>query len=406
MAIVPKVIGYGTVKAARVWNAIARVSGEIEYIHPQFKVGAILKAGTEIIRIAAEDYLLQIQEAEANIRSATAKIEELIAKRKSLTSAIMIEQRALKLKEKQLARKRTLRDLEAIAQATFEEEENSVLVQRQKLQDIQTNLDLLPSQLSTQKQLKAVYKAQLLSAQLDLERTHITLPFDARIASANVEITQYVQVGNDMGSGDSTGTAEIEVQIPYQHFRHFLSTMVSGKRRGTIDGNTLSRLSNDFDLRAVVRLPLKNSPIKWFGQLVRINDTIDPKTRTVGAIINIDNPYGDDGVDRRPPLVKGIFVEAELQSKPLAERIIIPRSALHNDTVHIITEDNRLEIRNISIEFVQGDLAIISSGLKLGERIVVSDLNFVTAGMLLTAVEDKTLAAHVQAEATKEGAAR
>ncbi len=54
-AVFPKALGYGTVKAARIWNVVARVGGEIEYIHPLFKKGAILEAGTELVRISPKD---------------------------------------------------------------------------------------------------------------------------------------------------------------------------------------------------------------------------------------------------------------------------------------------------------------------------------------------------------------
>ena len=39
---VPKTIGYGNVEPRRVWNAVAQVGGQIEYVHPQFKKGAVL----------------------------------------------------------------------------------------------------------------------------------------------------------------------------------------------------------------------------------------------------------------------------------------------------------------------------------------------------------------------------
>ena len=48
------------------------------------------------------------------------------------------------------------------------------------------------------------------------------------------------------------------------------------------------------------------------------------------------------------------------------------------------TPTTRLVIRPVTIGLVQGDLAVVDSGIEPGERIVVSDLIPAVAGMLLT----------------------
>ena len=48
--LVPRVTGYGTVYPGTVWSAVAQVAGEVVYVHPDLKKGAILSAGTEVLR--------------------------------------------------------------------------------------------------------------------------------------------------------------------------------------------------------------------------------------------------------------------------------------------------------------------------------------------------------------------
>jgi multidrug efflux system membrane fusion protein len=50
--LVPRVTGYGSIYPGTVWNGAAQVAGEVVYVHPQLKKGAILSAGTEIVRIS------------------------------------------------------------------------------------------------------------------------------------------------------------------------------------------------------------------------------------------------------------------------------------------------------------------------------------------------------------------
>ncbi|MBT4937701.1 MAG: hypothetical protein HON14_01110, partial [Rhodospirillaceae bacterium] len=70
-------------------------------------------------------------------------------------------------------------------------------------------------------------------------------------------------------------------------------------------------------------------------------------------------------------------------------KIVLPRSALHNGRVYIAGKNNRLEIKPVKIAYSQGNLTVLASGLKAGERVVVSDLIPAINGMLLSTVDDE-----------------
>ncbi|QUS57120.1 efflux RND transporter periplasmic adaptor subunit [Pseudovibrio brasiliensis] len=402
LEVSPKAHGYGIVKAARVWNVIARVSGEIEFIHPEFKKGAILKAGTELVRISPRDYKLQLKQSQANIRQAEAKVSELKTKQQSLMKSLDIEQRVLKLNEKQLARKQQLRQRGTIAEAALDTEENLVLIQLQKIQDIQNSLDLIPLQIEAQEEQISVYEAQYETAKINLARVHVKLPFDARVSNTNVEVTQYVQTGNEMGTVDNTETVEVEAQIPLSQFRQFLGILTEGEVPTLIDGQSLLSLAESVGLHAMIRLPLDKGTAVWRGRVVRVTDEIDPKTRTVGVVIEVDHPYEKIIPGKRPLLSKGMFVEVELSSDPLSEMFIIPRSALHEEGLYIVGDDNRLQIRPVTTTLLQGNLAMLAEGLEENERIVVSDLLYATPGMLMKTKIDEDLLTLIHDEATNK----
>ena len=132
----PRVLGYGTVRPEKVWNAAAQVSGEIVYVHANFKKGAILPAGTEIIRISPADYELAIAQTEANIRASDAKLKELQVSEQNTQLTLEIEQRGLELREKELARKQSLLKSGTVAQSAVDQESRDTLAQRQKVQDL------------------------------------------------------------------------------------------------------------------------------------------------------------------------------------------------------------------------------------------------------------------------------
>ncbi|MGF1620644.1 MAG: efflux RND transporter periplasmic adaptor subunit [Rhodomicrobiaceae bacterium] len=391
---VPRLRGYGVVSPARTWNAVAQVAGRVGYVHPDYKRGAILPQGAEIVRIAPEDYQIAIQQAEANIRSAEARLAELKSQEDNARQSLEIEKSSLALNQDDLERKKTLLSRGTIAQSAVDAEQRALLTQQARVQELENTLRLVPSQRNAQQQQIEVNNAQLESARLNLERTSVRLPFDARIAEASVEETQYVGVGASLGTADGIEAAEVNVQIPLGQFRSF-SNLVAGGRVDTppiISREGFREIIDRFGLKATILLRFDDFTLSWEGDVVRISDTVDPRTRTIGAIVEVDKPYERASPGERPPLVKGMFVEAELRANPLSGRIVIPRSAVHDGKIYIAGSDGRLEIRLVTTRIVQGDIAVIEEGLKAGERVVVSDLSPAIPNMLLDMVEDGELA--------------
>ena len=226
--LVPRVTGFGSVYPGSVWSAIAQVAGEVVYVHPGLKKGAILAAGTEIVRISPADFVLAISQAQANIRSAEAKLAELKVTETNTADLLKIENRGLELREAELKRKRDLFARGTVAQSALELELRETLAQRKKIQDLENALRLLPTQRAVQQAQIAVYQTQLELAKLDLARTRIKSPFDARIAEVKVEAEQFVQTGGTLVTADSLDVAEVEAQIPISQFRAMIHAGAAG----------------------------------------------------------------------------------------------------------------------------------------------------------------------------------
>ncbi len=397
MPVIPRVIGYGNVNPEKVWKAAAEVRGTVTYVHPEFKKGAIMRAGTEIVRISRADYELAISQAQANINAIDAQLEELDINEQNDHESLQIEERALAVSEKELARQRSLLEKALISQTSVDKEQRNTLTQRRQVQNLKNLLRLIPSQRALQREQRAVNEAGLAAARLDLERTRIRLPFDARIAEQNVELTQYAQVGQILGVADSMEAAEIDAQIPISRFRTLLSSTPATPM--SISPRTFQALAEQRGFEVVVRLRLDEHTFEWKAQFSRLSDTIDPSTRTLGIIASVANNYGQADPGRRPPLVKGMFVEVELRARAIDDVMVVPRSAIIGSRVSVAAVDDRLETREVEIGLQQGNLAIISKGLAAGDRVIVSDLAPAVEGMLLVAVEDRELATRLKNEA-------
>ncbi|MGI9408405.1 MAG: efflux RND transporter periplasmic adaptor subunit, partial [Hyphomicrobiaceae bacterium] len=381
--LVPRVTGFGSVYPGTVWTGIAQVSGEVVYVHPRLKNGTILPAGTEIIRISPADFTIAISQAQANIRSAEAKLAELEVSQANSTDLLTIEKRGLELHETELARKQGLVKRQVVAQSVVDLEHRDTLAQRKRVQDLENTLRLLPTQRRVQQEQIAINKAQLQSAELNLARTRIKLPFDARIGDVKVESGQFAQTGSTLVTADSVDVAEVEAQIPTSQFRAMVQASAPSNVAGGITPQSVSKIIKAIGFEATVRLHSGDDIVEWPARFARISDTVDPKTRTIGAIVAVDDAYAKAAPGQRPPLSKGMFVEIEIRTRAKGQSIVVPRSALHDDRLYVVDADDRLELRPVTTGLAQGNLVVIASGINPGERIVVSDLVPAIAGMLL-----------------------
>ena len=400
MDVIPRARGFGNVVPAHTWEGVARVKGEIIEKHPELEKGAILPAGTLLLRIDPADYELAIAEAEASLAATRAQLQELERKIANTRSLLAIEQEKLALARKELERKRRLAGKGGVSRSDLETQERTLLAQKQSVQAQQNTLNLFPSQRALLQAQLQREQTKLDSARRNLEHTRIVLPFTGRIAAVNVERYQYVREGKVMVAADTLETAEVEAQIPLQEMSYLIrSDKVIESLRGTAR-------QPELPLQAAVRLREGDLDVRWKARFSRLSDTLDPKTRTVGVIVTVDDPYGNVRPGVRPPLLKGMFVEVDLSSEPMRKRLVVPRLSLHGDRLYLVDGDGRLQIRRVKRGLVQPDFVVIDEGLKAGEQVVVSDLVPAVEGMLLETTEDRDLLQRLRRAVSSDGTGR
>ena len=404
LTFVPRAIGYGTAQPDQVWEAVAQVGGKITEKHPDLQRGRLVEAGTVILRIDPASYELAVARRQAALDSARAELAELEVRQANTGGSIEIERRALSLAERDLSRAQTLLERGNTSQAVVDQAETTLLERQQRLQELENTLRLIPAERRVLEASIALQEAELEEARLDLERTTIRMPFDGRIAEANVEPTQFVGVGQVLAVADGIDVAEIDAQFPVGHLAPLVRADVD---ISTLPAGELSGVPNRFGLEAAVRLRTQGIAAAWDARFDRIGEGMDPQTRTMGVIVAVDEPYRKAIPGKRPPLVKDMFVEVELRGRPWEGAIVVPRIATHrNDdgetVLYLADRAGRLEIRPVKLGPVQGDLAVVEAGLEPGEQVVVSDLTPAIAGMRLDARLDTALALRLRHDADGE----
>ncbi len=400
-AVAPRIVGFGLISPARIYEAIAQVSGNVEHVHPALQKGAILPAGSLLVRLAPADFNLAIAQAKANIRAAEARLAELEVSEANLVSALEIEAEALALKAADLERAETLFANGTIPQTTRDAARAALLAQRQKVQSVESSLALLPTQRAVQTEQIAVYRANLETAQLNLARTELTLPFTARVASVAVETGQFLRSGQTAAVLDGIAAAEVEAQVPIAAMRTLLQSSRPDVGTMAIDPSALTDILHSLGLTSEVRLRVGDDVLVWRATVDRISDAIDVKTGTLGVIVRVDTAYSDFEPGERPPLTKGMFVEVALRSQPLSG-VVVPRSALRDGHILVADAQSRLRLVPVTSRLAQDGIAVITEGVEPGARIVVSTPSPIMGGMLLEVTEDADLQAWLSAAGQAE----
>lgn len=403
--VVPRVLGYGYVQAGQRWDAVAEVEGRIVATHPYLDKGAVIAKGELIARIDPAKRITARNRSSADVQSLMAELSEVVQKQKDTGQSLVVEKKSLKLFEKELARMQRLYSSGTVSRSEVDTAERQVLSQQNKVQHIITTLNSLPAE---HKALQAKIEASrslLQEAKLDLEKTEITAPFDCRITTVNIEKGQAVNMGQVLVRADSMNMSEAVAQMPLYLFRNVVKRSVSPPtmvRGGKLDADAVREF---MDMHAVIRLSMNNDHVTWTGRVSRLNDSIDPDTRTLAVYVAVDEPYLQVEPGKKPPLLPNMFCEVELQGETLPPSIVVPRSAVRNGKVHVVS-DNRLSIRPVEVDFSQGDMSVLVQGLEEGEIVVLSDLVPAIEGMLIKPVKDPDTEARLAAEASGAGAVR
>ena len=317
-------------------DLVAQVSGRITYVNPNFVNGGFFEAGETLIQLEDADYRLAVTRASA-----------LVAQRRQQ----LIREEA----EAELARE----EWEALGDG-----EASALTLRE------------PQMAEAQAQLAAA-QASLAEARLNLSRTRISAPFDGRVRMKSADLGQFVGPGARVGRVFSTD--RVEIRLPLTHSE--LATL----------GMPLAFQSSDYQEGPAVQLSalVAGETRYWQGFVVRTDSAIDPQTRTLSAIIEVDDPYGAAATSAGAPLAVGLFVNADIAGRSIDYAYALPRSALRGANEVFVAElDGTLSVREVSVVDSNAERVIITAGVNAGDRVIVSPLRGAANGMLIRALDE------------------
>jgi RND family efflux transporter MFP subunit len=393
--LIPRAVGYGLAEPRRIWEAVAEVKGRISSIHPRLKSGEIIDAKSELIQIDPTEYELIIARLEASVEESLAKIKELSDEDNNTRKLLEIEKRSLELAQKSLERKIGALEDDAISPDEVDREERAVLQQKQIVQQLENTLALIPTKRRALNAVLAAHQSVLKQARIDLTKTTITAPYDCRLSNVDIEVGQFVQAGQQLFKAHGTDVTEVEARFQIEQLRNLLSEEVRARFQPGLNTDSFKQLFENVNV--YVSLQSGDWSAEWEARIDRFRETVDLKTREMRVLVTVDRTYEKAVPGVRPPLTSGMFCRVELQAPARAASVVIPRAAVHDGKVFVIDQRDRLQTKQVVVDFAQSEFVVIKSGLSGGQMVVVSDPTPAIIGMKILPVADKSLEKYLSA---------
>ena len=323
-------ITHGSVLPRTESELIPEVSGRIIEMSPVVVSGGFFKKGDLLLKIDPLDYEVALEQARASLAAA----------RSEFTNATKAHNRLLDLAKRQSA-----------SQSQQDDALNRLRFAQASIREA---------------------TARLSKAERDITRTTVTAPYDGRVRTERVDIGQFVTRGAPIASLYATDVAEVRLPIQDEELA-YLQLPLSGQ-------------TDQHMPTVILRARFAGEEHTWQGRIVRTEGELDPKTRMINIVAQVQSPYERSG--SRPPLAVGLFVEAEIIGIRVDNVFVLPRSALQaNEQVYVMTDENRLSFREVEIIREVGEDVYITGGLKRGETISLSTVNNAIEGMLVRPID-------------------
>ena len=333
----PQVLSQGTVAPKREIDLISQVSGKVIAVADDYGNGSFFRSGDQLIQIESDEYQFAVVRAKAQLAKA-------------------LEQVALE-KGRSRQAKREWRDL-------GDRTANALFLREPQLAAAEATLESA--------------RADLDKANLDLSRTQIVTPFQGRIRQTFVDLGQFVGPGARIAKIYSTDV--VEVRLP-----------LSDRQVSLID------LPVNFEDAATANYPnvtlrstVGDRHYEWNGKIVRTESSIDIQSRMTYAVAEIQNPFKEDPNSDRPPLSIGMFVEAEIEGRSIANAVPLPKQIIYRgDEILVLNANNEIAMQKLTIVQSDGD-SVVAVDIPSGTRVVGTRIGLPVPGMKVTTSENLT----------------
>ncbi|MBF0277066.1 MAG: efflux RND transporter periplasmic adaptor subunit [SAR324 cluster bacterium] len=314
----------------------SEIKGRVIRISENFIEGGWIEAGDLLFMINDEDYKIKVEQARSQYAKAL----------NELTYELTI---ALTTQNVNSGQRNKLKNLDIKELYRAISELNSY---EPKVKNAQANLE------SAAVNLKQV--------ELDLTRSSVFAPFNGYIHSVNLSEGQLIQPGQSVGTLIKDHPIILKASITLEE----LAWINIAENRGNSQNGSRVRITKRIGEKSHI----------WQGEVKRQLQEVDTLGNSVTVLVEVENTYSNLG----NVLPFGLFVDLEIEGNEMSETIGIPQDSLRsNNTVWLISEEERLQIQNVEIKWKTDHEYLVARGIMPGARVITSYLPTPIPGMKL-----------------------
>lgn len=341
----------GTLAAYDQTTASVKVPGRLRAI--AVDLGSVVRRGQVIAQVEQQDYKLRVQQAEAALAQARARLglspdgqDDRVDPEQTGT----VRQARAVLEEARLNRERAARLVEqgVVARSDFDSAEAAYKVAYSRYQDA-------VEEIRNRQGLLAQRRSELSSARQQLADTSVVAPLDGIVQEKRASVGEYLAAGAPVVDIVKMDPLRLRAEVPERD----ASNVRSGQNvKVTVDGDTNV----------------------YVGQITRLSPVIAEQTRIL--IVEAD-------VRNNGKLRPGAFARAEIVTNDAKMAVTVPSNAIVTfagiEKVLVVENGKALE-KPITTGRRSGEWTEIVAGVNLGEKVVVDPGNLQT-GQAVEVVE-------------------
>ncbi|WP_421616961.1 efflux RND transporter periplasmic adaptor subunit [Brevibacillus sp. TJ4] len=348
----------GKITAAEEIQVVPKVSGRIASVAVQ--EGAAVNQGDVLVTLEASDYQDQINQAEAAIAGAQARLREAKAGTRTqqleqLAGTVEQAEASYQVAQNNYNRMKALFDSGALSQAELERTQLELEKARTGLNQARAQYDLAKEGPTADSVAALEAEVSRLNATLDMAKngyanTVITAPISGVVAKRNADPGELAAAGAPLMVLVKMDQVKVEASVPEGQINQFSPGTVVDVRVASAGGRT------------------------WKGEVEFVSPVSDPNTSSFPVKIRLDNEDGS--------LRAGMVAEVSLQGDA-NEGVKVPSAAIvtKDGKQYIYTVDgNVVHEAEVSVSQMESDWATVTAGVSENDQLVINPTDQLSEG--------------------------
>ena len=359
-------LGYGRVRALRSADVPAEIGAVVVWLRPGLEAGVSVSEGDELVRLDPRDTEAALAASEARVHVAEATRARAAADLSGYQAQIGAAERELAIAQEELSRIRALVP-RAASPADVDRQRLQVTAREQSLAGLRARRSTSAADVSRAESEIRAAQTDVARARLDLSRAVVRAPFAGVVVERGARLGQRVAPGIALVSLVDLSRVEVPVALPASQKP---SVSVGAAARLRVAGT---------------------DQVFHAGVVARVSPLIDARSRTFDVYVEVEGTSGS------PVPSPGTFVAAEVAGRTTRDCIAIPRVAFVGDVVYVVADVLRegeegdealVEERRPVLARLLPDVALVASGIEVGERIVVTNVEQLANGTRVRIVRE------------------